>query len=224
MKKAERLEAEKFLLQQISDENPDFVEATMKAFSVSKSTVYNYINTLQNNGELERVGGSMPYRVLYHTTRFTVDTSKESSEDRMFSRDVAPLLAELPVNVQKIWRYAFTAMMNNALEHAHASAIVCVVNRNRLSTIIGILDNGVGIFRRIQQTEKERTGELPTAAEAAALLYAGGYSSEPKSHAGEGIFFTSRLMDHFVIRSDTQLFTPNEADAEDESVVYEFHL
>ncbi|MBE6690957.1 MAG: hypothetical protein E7590_06695 [Ruminococcaceae bacterium] len=217
MKKEQRLEAEKFLLQQISDENPDFVDATMAAFSVSRSTVYNYINTLQKNGELERVGGSMPYRVLYETSRFTVDTSRESSEDRMFSRDIAPLLSELPINVQKIWRYAFTAMMNNALEHAHASAIVCVVNRNRLCTIIGILDNGVGIFRRIQQDQKDRNGEMPTAAEAASLLYAGGYSSEPKSHAGEGIFFTSRLMDHFVIRSDMQLFTPNEADADDEN-------
>ena len=216
MKKEQRLEAEKFLLQQISDENPDFVDATMAAFSVSRSTVYNYINTLQANGELERVGGAMPYRVLYETTRFTVDTSRESSEDRTFSRDIAPLLADLPTNVQKIWRYAFTAMMNNALEHARASAIVCVVSRNRLCTIIGILDNGIGIFRRIQQDQTEKLGEVPTAAEAAALLYPGGYTSEPDTHAGEGIFFTSRLMDHFVIRSDMQLFTPNGEDEEDE--------
>ena len=79
MKKEQRLEAEKFLLQQIYDENPDFVDATMQAFSVSRSTVYNYINTLQDNGELERVGGSMPYRVLYKTSRFTIDTTREHS-------------------------------------------------------------------------------------------------------------------------------------------------
>ena len=217
MKKEERLLAEKFLLQQISDENPDFVDATMAAFSVSRSTVYNYITHLQENGELERVGGSMPYRVLYKTARFTVDTSREHSEDRMFSRDIAPLLEDLPLNVQKIWRYAFTAMMNNALEHARASAIVCVVNQNRLCTIVGILDNGVGIFRRIQQDQKDRNGDVPTAGEAASLLYAGGYTSAPETHAGEGIFFTSRLMDHFAIRSDLQLFTPNAEDAEDES-------
>lgn len=217
MKKEQRLAAEKFLLQQIYDENPDFVDATMEAFSISRSTVYNYINTLQNNGELERVGGSMPYRVLYKTTRFTVDTTREHSEDRMFSRDIAPLLAELPLNVQKIWRYAFTAMMNNALEHAKASAIVCVVNRSRLCTIIGILDNGIGIFRRIQQDQRDANGEAPTVAEAASLLYAGGYSSAPDTHAGEGIFFTSRLMDHFAIRSDYQLFTPNAEDDDGES-------
>ncbi len=216
MKKEERLKAERFLLQQISDENPDFVDATMEAFSVSRSTVYNYINTLQDNGELERVGGSMPYRVLYKTSRFTVDTSRERSEDRMFSRDIAPLLEELPLNVQKIWRYAFTAMMNNALEHSRASAIVCVVNQNRLCTIVGILDNGIGIFRRIQQDKKEQNGDVPTAGEAASLLYAGGYTSAPETHMGEGIFFTSRLMDHFAIRSDFQLFTPNEEDADDE--------
>ena len=116
MKKAERLEAEKYLLQRIFEEDPDFVDHTMEAFSVSRSTVYNYLTTLQNNGEVERVGGAMPYRILYKTSRFTVDTTRESSEDRVFSRDIAPLLADLPANVQKIWRYAFTAMLNNAFE------------------------------------------------------------------------------------------------------------
>ena len=132
MKKSARLMAEKFLLQCISDEDPDFVEHTMEKYGVSKSTVYNYLTTLQNNGEVERVGGSMPYRVLYETTRFTIDPTREHSEDRLFARDIAPLLEDLPQNVQKIWRYAITAMLNNALEHSRAPAIVCVVHRNRL--------------------------------------------------------------------------------------------
>ncbi len=215
MKKNERLLAEKFLLQCISDEEKDFVERTMEKFGVSKSTVYNYLTTLQNNGEVERVGGSMPYRIVYKTTRFTVDPTRERSEDRLFARDVAPLLAQLPQNLQKIWRYAFTAMLNNALEHSKASAIVCVVSRNRLSTIIGVLDNGTGIFRRIQQDVREETGESITSAEAAALLFAGGYTGAPDTHAGQGIFFVSRLMDHFAIRSEQQLFTPNGEDEEE---------
>lgn len=215
MKKQERLLAEKFLLQCISDEDPDFVLHTMEKFGVSKSTVYNYLTTLQENGEVERVGGSMPYRVLYKTSRFTIDPTREHSEDRLFTRDVAPLLADLPANVQKIWRYAVTAMVNNALEHSRASAIVCVVNRNRLSTIVGVLDNGVGIFRRIQQDVREATGESLTASEAASLLYPGGYTGMPETHGGEGIFFVSRLMDYFAIRSDMQLFTPHGEDEEE---------
>ena len=215
MKKQERLLAEKFLLQCISDEEKDFVERTMEKFGVSKSTVYNYLTTLQNNGEVERVGGSMPYRIVYKTTRFTVDPLRERSEDRLFARDVAPLLAQLPQNLQKIWRYAFTAMLNNALEHSKASAIVCVVSRNRLSTIIGVLDNGTGIFRRIQQDVREATGESITSGEAAALLFAGGYTGAPDAHAGQGIFFVSRLMDHFAIRSEQQLFTPSGEDEEE---------
>jgi hypothetical protein len=100
-------------------------------------------------------------------------------------------------------------MMNNALEHSRASAIVCVVNQNRLCTIVGILDNGTGIFRRIQQDVREETGESITSAEAAALLFPGGYTGKPETHAGQGIFFVSRLMDHFAIRSEMQLFTRN---------------
>lgn len=215
MKKSERLLAEKFLLQCISDEDPDFVEHTMEKYGVSKSTVYNYLTTLQNNGEVERVGGSMPYRVLYETTRFTIDPTREHSEDRLFARDIAPLLEDLPQNVQKIWRYAITAMLNNALEHSRAPAIVCVVNRNRLCTIVGVLDNGTGIFRRIQQDVREEKGDTLTTSEAAALLFAGGYTGAPEGHAGQGIFFVSRLMDHFAIRSEQQLFTPTGEDEEE---------
>ena len=212
MKKSERLLAEKFLLQRIFEEDPDFVDKTMEAFGVSRSTVYNYITRLQEQGELERVGGSMPYRILYRTTRFTIDTSKEKSEDRVFTRDIAPLLADLPFNAQKIWRYAITAMLNNAMEHSRASAIVVVVNKSRLCTLVGVLDNGVGIFRRIQQAYREEMGEVLTTAEAASLLYTGKYTTAPERHAGEGIFFTSRLMDNFAIRSDMQLFTLSGAE------------
>ncbi len=215
MKKSERLQAEKFLLQCISDEEKDFVERTMQKYGVSKSTVYNYLTTLQNNGEVERVGGSMPYRVTYQTRRITVDPTRDKSEDRLYARDIAPLLTDLPQNVQKIWRYSITAMLNNALEHSRASAIICVVSRNRLSTIVGVLDNGTGIFRRIQQDVREASGDMLTSAEAAALLFAGGYTGVPDTHAGEGIFFVSRLMDHFAIRSELQLFTPHGEDEED---------
>jgi len=215
-KKERMLLVENFLLQRIFEEDPDFVDRTMEEFSLSRSTVYNYINRLQESGELERVGGSMPYRILYKTARFTLDTSRERSEDRMYARDIAPLLADLPLNVQKIWRYAITAMLNNAIEHARASAVICVVSRSRLCTIVGILDNGVGIFRRIQQDQKEATGELLTTAEAASLLYAGGYTGAPKGHAGQGIFFTSRLMDRFAIRSDMELFTLHADEAEED--------
>ena len=215
MKKSERLQAEKFLLQCISDEEKDFVERTMQKYGVSKSTVYNYLTTLQNNGEVERVGGSMPYRVTYQTKRITVDPTRDKSEDRLFAREIAPLLADLPQNVQKIWRYSITAMLNNALEHSRASAIICVVSRNRLSTIVGVLDNGTGIFRKIQQDTKEKSGDMITSAEAAALLFAGGYTGAPDTHAGEGIFFVSRLMDHFAIRSELQMFTPTGDDEED---------
>ena len=108
-------------------------------------------------------------------------------------------------------------MMNNALTHARASAVVCVVSRNRLLTMMGVLDNGIGIFRRIAQEEKEKSGVFLSPAEAASRLFSGKYSTMPQSHAGEGIFFTSRLMDHFAIRSDAFLFTVRkEAAAEGE--------
>lgn len=57
----------------------------------------------------------------------------------------------LPNNVYKIWQYAFTEMMNNAIDHSNASKITVYVAQNYCSTKVMIEDNGIGIFEKIRQ-------------------------------------------------------------------------
>ena len=62
-------------------------------------------------------------------------------------------------------------------------------------------DDGVGIFRKIQ-------GELDLVDERLAIfeLSKGKLTTDPARHSGEGIFFTSRMMDEFAILSGGLLF------------------
>ena len=99
-------------------------------------------------------------------------------------------------NVEAIVRYAFTEMLNNAIEHSDASR--CSV-RFRLEpgmVSFEVRDPGIGVFHSI-------ASKLHLESEHAALveLLKGRTTTMPEAHTGEGIFFTSRVADRFALRS-----------------------
>ena len=131
-------------------------------------------------------------------------------EDRIYRRDVAPILTDLPANVKDIWYYSFTEMMNNAIEHSSAKNISCEVDVNALYTRITIVDDGIGIFRNIQKYLLEKTEEDVPENECVSYLFAGRFTTAEKLHSGEGIFFTSHMLDLFAILSSGVVFTRND--------------
>lgn len=99
-------------------------------------------------------------------------------------------------NVEAIAHYAFTEMLNNAIEHSKTDR--CSV-RFRLEPgmlCFEIRDPGIGVFHSI-------ASKLRLEGEPAALveLLKGRTTTMRKAHTGEGIFFTSRVADRFVLRS-----------------------
>lgn len=75
---------------------------------------------------------------------------------------------------------------------------------NYCSTKIMIDDNGIGIFEKI----KEFYG-YETLDDAVNELFKGKLTTDSENHSGEGIFFTSRMIEHFGVSSDGKLFTHN---------------
>ena len=99
-------------------------------------------------------------------------------------------------NVEAIVHYAFTEMLNNAIEHSEADR--CSV-RFRLEPgmlSFEVRDPGIGVFHSI-------ASKLRLEGEHAALveLLKGRTTTMREAHRGEGIFFTSRVADRFVLRS-----------------------
>ena len=206
-----------YLLQLISNNDASFVEKTIEAFGISKSTVYNYIKQLLEKEliqqDKERLVG---YCLTTRKYAYRYKTEQRLEEDRIFEEAIAPLLVDLPPNVRTAWRYAFTEMMNNAIEHSGSKNIVCLVIIDALNTTISILDNGIGIFKNIQRFLFDTKGETLSLKECASILLAGKFTTAKENHSGEGIFFTSHLMDDFVVSSDNVMFTrDNFTDSQD---------
>ncbi len=123
-------------------------------------------------------------------------------EDIVWLEKLAPLLADLPENVRNMWHYGVTEMINNAIDHSEGTMLTVHFERTALDVEIWINDDGEGIFYRIQ-----RLAKLYDAREAILELAKGKFTTDPANHSGEGIFFTSRAFDSFVIMSRTLNFS-----------------
>ena len=119
---------------------------------------------------------------------------------------ILPTLKDLPENVRSIFIYAFSEMLNNAIEHSKSVRIgVEVLILNKMLSFI-IQDSGIGVFRNVM---KQRG--LKSETEAIQDILKGKTTTTPKSHSGEGIFFTSKVGDIFILDSfGYQLIVNNE--------------
>ena len=126
-------------------------------------------------------------------------------EDRVWREAIAPALHDLPANVRDIWHYAVTEMVNNAIDHSGSEQVTVELLRDALNTTVYIADEGEGIFLKIQ-----RALNLYDPREAILELAKGKLTTDPDNHTGEGIFFSSKVMDAFDIRSGTLHFMHDE--------------
>jgi len=104
--------------------------------------------------------------------------------------------AKLAKNVGEIAEYSFTEMLNNAIEHSGTDTIDIFLGESKDRLQFEISDKGVGIFNNIMAKKG-----LDTTLDAIQDLLKGKETTAPAAHSGEGIFFTSKVVDHFTIRS-----------------------
>jgi anti-sigma regulatory factor (Ser/Thr protein kinase) len=106
------------------------------------------------------------------------------------------LNSALRSNAAVIVHYAFTEMLNNAIEHSRSDGARLRVRLDAGRVFFEIRDHGIGVFYSI--TEKfGLTDEHAAMVE----LLKGRTTTMPGAHTGAGIFFTSRSADRFVLRS-----------------------
>ncbi|MGA2640901.1 MAG: DUF4325 domain-containing protein [Spirochaetia bacterium] len=131
-----------------------------------------------------------PFRRTYLT--------RELKEDAVFGEAALWLNLRAAVSsaAYRIGAYAFTEMLNNAIEHSGAATckVEMVVRARDLQ--VTIRDQGVGAFESIRKRFR-----LAEEADAVGELLKGKATSMPERHSGEGIFFTSKACDRFSLRS-----------------------
>lgn len=119
-------------------------------------------------------------------------------EGRVWDELVASLNLRrvLRPNVEAIVHYAFTEMLNNAIEHSEAKRCAIRFRLEAGAVSFDVRDPGIGVFHSIASKL-----HLPDEETALVELLKGRTTTMRDAHTGEGIFFTSKVGDRFVLRS-----------------------
>jgi len=94
------------------------------------------------------------------------------------------IFKDLKENVLHIVEYAFTEMLNNAIDHSQSEKIVAEMKRSNTDISFSIGDKGVGVFNNIKEKRN-----LPDTMVAIQDLLKGKMTTAPEQHSGEGIFY-----------------------------------
>ncbi|MFA5811450.1 MAG: DUF4325 domain-containing protein [bacterium] len=183
----------------------------MEKFGVSRQAIHRHLTALLSERAILKQGSSR--RTTFYVVnepsalrkiqdkarRFQKRLRAEgASEDRTLSEIEAQagLLAGLSTDALANAQYAFTEMLNNAIEHSGTTFIDIELRADGGNCSFYVRDTGVGIFANIQKKFR-----LASEMDALAELLKGKQTTAPKQHSGEGIFFTSKIVERFVLES-----------------------
>jgi anti-sigma regulatory factor (Ser/Thr protein kinase)/biotin operon repressor len=171
---------------------------------ISRQALSVHLRRLVGEGRVIRAGAArgarymLPGRAPAAAAIVRTPLTRGLDESRVWD-EVAAVLGlrrALRANVAGIAHYAFTEMLNNAIEHSEAAR--CSVRASLDGGVFAfeIRDPGIGVFHSIASKLR-----LPDEHAALVELLKGRTTTMREAHTGEGIFFTSRAADRFVLRS-----------------------
>jgi len=174
---------------------------------ISKQAVNKHLKQLIKNGEIVKEGTTRG--AVYRLTGAGRKVSflrkikktfslKGLEEDKVF-REIFSFLNlkhELSKNARDIVQYAFTEMLNNAIDHSKSKKCLVYINLDQYNFEFSIRDYGIGIFYSIF-SKFNLTDENAAIGE----LIKGKTTTMKEKHTGEGVFFTSKASDIISFRS-----------------------
>ncbi len=194
-----------FIYKELPEHSGDIVALIAKNFGISRQGAHLYISQEVKDGKIIKIGNTNSTRYFLvggNKIEFSLTTKQRLEEDRVWSKYVKPMILKYPENIQRIIAYGFTEIYNNAIDHSGGSVIYTKIEVIGEKIEITIMDNGVGIFKKIKDALK-----LDSIRESILHLSKGKFTTDPANHSGEGIFFTSRVFDRFSILSSDMYYS-----------------
>ncbi len=187
-----------FVIDNIEKHPNDISSVLTNHFEMTKPTASKYIKELIRDNIIEKTGiGRYPkYRLKTTTFKVVKSLSKDLEEDVIWREEISPKVKNLPENVREICLHGFTEMVNNVIDHSEGRTLTINLFIDAKKIEIWVRDDGIGIFNKIKRDLK-----LADPKHAILELSKGKFTSDPENHTGEGIFFTSRMFDSFIIIS-----------------------
>ena len=158
-------------------------------------------------GELFRIGAGRGSRYVRNADLDRRYPLQGLEEDYVWREviEALPAMDGAAPNVRSILTYAFTEMLNNAIDHSQGQE-ARVMAWTRGPFAFEVHDDGVGVYRHL----RERLG-LEDDFAALQQLVKGRETTAPERHTGEGIFFTSRAVDRFELDANGLRWTVDAA-------------
>ncbi len=172
---------------------------------VSRQQASKVIRDLKERGEVIRVGSGPETTYIL--------PSSDKFDDRVFEKELPikglqedkvvaqaklsnAFIKRLPENTENIFDYAFSEMINNAIDHSQSESVRVEAGKEKDFLTFTVRDFGVGVFKNIMNKKG-----LDSQTEAIQDLLKGKTTTMPEAHSGEGIFFTSKVADVFILES-----------------------
>ena len=203
----------RFILENVEKHPADIANTTAEEFGITRQAVNKHLQKLISENAIIQNGNTRnrTYKLASLVSfREFYPINEKLEEDQVWRKDIATYLTNMPQNVLDIWHYGFTEMFNNAIDHSEGKSIGVSLNKTAINAEIMIYDDGVGIFKKIQ-TRLDLIDERQAVLE----LAKGKLTTDPSRHTGEGIFFSSRIFDHFKILSGGVYFSHQFDNEED---------
>jgi len=202
-----------YIVKNVSHYPDSIASRAAREFGLSRNAIAGYMQRLIEDGTLLAEGKTKARRYRLRKLvdiAFYLSLSKNVEESVVWQYKILPEIRKLPSNIIDICHYGFTEMLNNAIDHSASPDVLINYEQTAGEIRMTIIDYGIGIFEKIQQHFK-----LPDPRSALLELSKGKLTSDKENHAGEGIFFTSRMFDHFTIRSGELMYVKQRDESDD---------
>lgn len=201
-----RNEIKLYLLRKIDEDDECLISKVADAFGISMTSVKRYIDSEISEGHIvTEKTNKCGYKLVDSVSSFEYIIDEIGNCDELIMDDVCPLL-NCNAYSKRIWDYVLCEIFNNALEHSKGTNVKVSLKYNYLFSQIIISDNGVGVFKNIVDYMNNNGQNRFNLKDSVVELYKGKFTSCPERHSGEGIFFSTKLLDQISIISDGMIF------------------
>jgi STAS-like domain of unknown function (DUF4325)/Histidine kinase-like ATPase domain len=175
--------------------------AVARLSGVSRQGAHYHLSRMVDRGELLHEGrgrGGRYRRAAYLTFHYNLVGLKEDevwAQENSQLRIRDPEILDNP-HIPPILNFAFTEMLNNAIDHSGGSVVDVRWYLNDRFVAFEIADDGVGAFRHMAETRG-----LENEYDAIGEISKGKQTTAPWAHSGLGIYFSSQMVDRFVLSS-----------------------
>jgi anti-sigma regulatory factor (Ser/Thr protein kinase) len=180
-----------------------------KELGYSRQYIVRLLNRLMSQGEIHRRGKTRgakyyPGKSSDKINHLELIRERQGLSEYVVFEEVRKRLqlnTHLNKNCLTIFDYAFTEMLNNAIDHSHSKKVRINVALDHANVTFIIKDLGIGAIESIKQGFGIDDDFL-----ALEHLFKGKQTTAKEMHSGQGIFFTSKVVDTYKIATSGMEF------------------